>query len=83
MQHLKLVLIVVGMLNLSACSMLLSTPPTVHRQPPEACLLQCEPLPKPNDGRELTLRMWEYEMIELYGDCRRRHMDCAQWIGGK
>lgn len=76
----KRALIAAGMLSLSACSMLPSMPPTVPRQVPEACLRPCDSLPKPVDSRELTLRLWEYEVVELYGGCRRRQAVCAAWF---
>lgn len=67
-------------LSLCACSTLPSTPPTVTSPPPQSCLTQCDPAPKPADGSELSLRNWEYMLVDLYGQCRRLHADCLAWI---
>jgi hypothetical protein len=31
------------------------------------------------DGSELSVRQWEFEMIEVAGQCRRIHNDCVDW----
>ncbi len=73
-------LIVLGLTFLSACSTAPLMPPTVPRQVPEACLQVCPALPRPADGKDLTLRLWEYEVVDLYGSCRRAQADCREWI---
>lgn len=67
------------MLSLSACSTTPSVLPTVKHLPAQSCLTKCDPLPAPVDGSELSVRQWEFEMIETAGECRRIHNDCVDW----
>lgn len=80
MHLIALILGVCVVLLLSGCSGTLSTQPTVPRIPPEACLRKCPELPKPADGKDLTIRLWEYEVIDLYGKCRRDKATCTDWL---
>jgi hypothetical protein len=68
---------------LSACSTMPSVAPTVKVQPATECLTKCPPLEKPLDGSELSVRRWEYQTVEQYGQCRRLHSDCVDWITSK
>lgn len=76
----NLVLSVLAMLSLSACSTTPSVVPTVKPVPPATCLMQCDPLTAPVDGSELSVRNWEFQVVEQYGQCRRLHSDCVDWV---
>ncbi len=65
---------------LSACSTTPLMPPTVQRVPPQACVSQCPPLPKPTDKSDRAIRVWEYDVIEAAGECIRTHRDCVEWV---
>ena len=80
MRWLKLMLCVIGTLFLSACLTTQSTPPMVRRVPPQACVAQCSPLPKPTDKSDRAVRVWEYDVIEAAGECVRTHRDCVEWV---
>ena len=75
----NLALSVLVMLSLWGCSTTPSTAPTVKRQPPASCLTKCDPLTAPVDGSERSVRNWEYQVVEQYGQCRRLHADCVEW----
>lgn len=75
----NLVLSALVTLSLLACSTMPSEKPTVKRQPPASCLTQCDPLPTPTSGSELDTRRWEYQVLETFGLCRRKHADCVDW----
>lgn len=75
----KLALIAAATLCLCGCLTLPSPPPTVARQPPEACLKDCQMLPAPTGNDDAALRTWEYDVVDSYGECRRRHADCVRW----
>ena len=80
MRLLKLVLSVLVMLILSGCC---STPlisQTVPRQTPAPCLTQCVPLPNPVNNTDLEIRRWEFEAVELFGQCRRLHANCVESV---
>lgn len=79
MQYVKLGLSVLGILSVSACCTNPSTPPTVKVVPPASCLTQCDLLPYPVDGSDLSIRRWEYLSTEEFGKCRRLHKDCVEW----
>jgi hypothetical protein len=32
------------------------------------------------DGSELSVRNWEFQVVEQYGQCRRLHSDCVDWV---
>lgn len=70
-------------LSLSACSTTPLTAPTVKVQPAAECLQKCDPLAKPLDGSELSVRRWEFQIVEQYGQCRRLHSDCVDWVTKK
>ena len=76
----SLVLSALVMLSLSACSGLPSVSLTVKQTPPQSCLQSCDPLEEPMDGSELSVRRWEYRAVEQYGQCRRLHDDCKDWV---
>ena len=76
MQVLKLSLIVAVMLSLSACCTTPSVPP-IPRQVPEVCLKACPTVPEPADGSDRSIRLWEYEVIDASGTCRRVHSECV------
>ena len=75
----KPMLCVIGIAWLSACSTTPSTLPTA-RVPPQACVAQCSPLPKPTDKSDRAIRVWEYDVIEAAGECIRTHRDCVEWV---
>lgn len=75
----KLALTAFVMMSLSACSGLPSAPQTIPRQPPAACLTECQPLPAPADGSDLSVRLWEYSLIDAAGACLRLHRNCVDW----
>ena len=79
MQVFKLSLVVAVTLSLTACCSTQSMPPTVPRNPPEACLTACATAPVPKDGSDREIRFWEYNMIDSFGECRRLHADCVEW----
>jgi hypothetical protein len=54
--------------------------PQIPRQPPVECLSKCPQLPRLQDGKDLTVRLWEYELIDMYGECRRKQVVCAEWF---
>ena len=64
----KLALSVIVMLSLSACCTAPLTRPTVPRTPPYACLTDCPAMEKPVEGTDRAVRLWEYDMINLYGE---------------
>lgn len=66
-------------LSLCACSWTQSVQPMVPRQVPEACLKHCQPLPAPKDGSDRAIRLWEYDIIDESGNCRRLHSACVDW----
>ena len=76
----NLALSVLVMLSLSACSTTPSVAPTMKSQPSSSCLMKCDPLTPPADGSELSVRNWEYQLIETYGQCRRLHASCVRWV---
>lgn len=78
MQVSKPSLIVVAMLSLSACCTEPSMP-RMLRQTPEACLKACPAVPLPADGSDRNIRLWEYEVIDAFGTCRRVHSECVDW----
>lgn len=75
----NLALSVLAMLSLSACSTTPSIVPTVMPTPAPSCLTTCDPLTPPVDGSELSVRNWEFQTVEQYGQCRRLHADCVEW----
>lgn len=75
----NLVLSAVVMLSAWGCSTTPSVQPTVKHQPPTSCLTPCDPLTVPVDGSEQSVRNWEYQVVEQYGQCRRLHADCVAY----
>ena len=53
----------------------------VPRQVPESCLMECEKAPKLGPGRKSDheVRVWEYQFVDIYGQCRKIHADCVAW----
>lgn len=78
MQALKQSLVVFVILSLSACCTTQSVPLT-PRQIPEVCLKACPAVPVPADGSDRSIRLWEYEVIDAFGTCRRTHSECVDW----
>ncbi len=76
----NLVLSALVMLGLSACSTTPLLPPTVKQMPAQSCLTKCDPLTPPADGSDQSVRNWEYQVVEQYGQCRRLHADCVYFI---
>ena len=80
MRWLRLLLGVTVTLCLSACLTTQSTPQTVRRTLPQSCVSECPPLPKPVDGSDKAIRVWEYDLIDAAGECIRTHKDCVEWV---
>ena len=76
----KLCLLVIVTLCISACLTTQSTPQTVRRVPPQVCVEQCPPLPKPENGSDRAVRVWEYDLIDAAGECARTHRACTEWV---
>lgn len=76
----SLALSVAAMMSAYGCSTTPSIVPTVKPVPPASCLTQCDPLTAPVDGSELSVRNWEFQVVEQYGQCRRLHSDCVGWV---
>ena len=76
----RLAMIAAATLSLSACCTVPSMPQTIPRTPPYACLTDCPPLEKPVEGTDRAVRLWEYDTIERYGECRRLHATCVEWV---
>lgn len=80
MRNVKQILLVSAMLSLSACSTRPLMPQTdIPKVPPAACLAECQPVPKPENGSDFALRIWEYELIDVAGACLRLHRECVEW----
>lgn len=75
----SLLLFAAGTMFLSACSTTPSIQQTVPRVPPTECLAECQTIPKPTNGSDESIRTWIYEVIDVAGECRRLHADCAAW----
>lgn len=76
----NLALIVLATLSLWGCSILPSAKQTVKTAPPVDCVSRCDPLPEPLDGSELSIRRWEYQAVETFGECRRMQAACGDWV---
>lgn len=73
-------LIVCAVMAQFGCSTTPYALPTVPRMPPQACLSKCPDLPLLADGKDLTVRLWEFDVIEFYGQCKRDHETCVKWV---
>lgn len=76
----NLVLVALVIPSLWACCPKPLIQPTVKQKPAEACLRLCDPLEKPLDGSELSTRNWEYQAVDQFGQCRRLHAECRDWV---
>ena len=50
--------------------------PRISLMRPSECLSPCPQLPTPNDGGELAVTVWTFDLIDAAAECRRMHETC-------
>ena len=69
-----------GLISSAGCSTTLSTAPTVERQPPAACLTECDNLPRLMGSTDREVKGWAASAAFAFGECRSRHAECVDWL---
>ena len=77
----RFLLIAIGILFLSSCSRMQSKPAMEPiRTPPTNCLKLCADLIAPQSSNADTIRIWTVDLVNQYGECRRAHKECVEFV---